>query len=220
MVQWMDRNTGTPTHMGAEGANWIGQAPFTDESHIFANIGDGTFFHSGILAIRAAVASGVNITYKVLANDAVAMTGGQPVDGSLTVGDIVAQVRAEGVAAVRVVSDDPRRPPQGWLPCHGAGFTRRRAARTEGDTGLHGAGLRPDLRRRTAPPPQARPGRRSGCPPCDHQRRRLRRLRRLLGASNCVAVVPLETEFGVKRTINQTACNKDLPASTASAPPW
>src|SRR5690606_28287127 len=94
MSIWMDRNTATFSHMGGEGAAWIGQQHFTSEKHVFANLGDGTYFHSGILAIRAAVAANANITYKVLYNDAVAMTGGQPVDGILRVPDLVAQVQA------------------------------------------------------------------------------------------------------------------------------
>ena len=209
MAQWMNRNTGTATHMGAEGVNWIGQAPFTDEFHIFANIGDGTYFHSGILAIRAAVAAGVNITYKVLANDAVAMTGGQPVDGSLTVEDIVAQVRAEGVAAVRVVSDHPRRHRRAGFrvaPRDALDDVQRELKATPGCTVLvYDQTCAAELRRRRKRGLAADPDVRvvindavcEGCGDCSTQ-------------SNCVAVEPLDTEFGVKRTINQTACNKDL----------
>src|SRR5690606_31821008 len=109
MAQWMDRNTETFTHMGGEGANWIGQAPFVTTPHVFQNIGDGTYFHSGLLAIRAAIASGANMTYKILYNDAVAMTGGQPVDGQMTVPQVVGQILAEGVRKVVVVSDEPEK---------------------------------------------------------------------------------------------------------------
>ena len=209
MAQWMDRDTGTPTHMGAEGVNWIGQAPFTDEPHIFANIGDGTYFHSGILAIRAAVASGVNITYKLLANDAVAMTGGQPVDGTLTVEDMVAQVRAEGVAEVRVVSDDPQRHRKAGFDVVGRDAletAQRELSATPGCTVLvYDQTCAAELRRRRSRGLAADPDVRvvindavcEGCGDCSTQ-------------SNCVAVEPLDTEFGVKRSINQTACNKDL----------
>ncbi|MDP7438549.1 MAG: indolepyruvate ferredoxin oxidoreductase family protein, partial [SAR324 cluster bacterium] len=107
MVQWMDRNTLGFTHMGAEGANWVGQSPFSTRKHIFQNIGDGTYFHSGIMAIRAAVSSGINITYKILYNDAVAMTGGQGFDGPMSVQSIIQQMFAEGAKQVTVVSDDP-----------------------------------------------------------------------------------------------------------------
>ncbi|MDP7071684.1 MAG: indolepyruvate ferredoxin oxidoreductase family protein, partial [Candidatus Marinimicrobia bacterium] len=107
MVQWMDRNTLGFTHMGAEGANWVGQSPFSTRKHIFQNIGDGTYFHSGIMAIRAAVSSGINITYKILFNDAVAMTGGQGFDGPMSVQSIIQQMFAEGAKQVTVVSDDP-----------------------------------------------------------------------------------------------------------------
>ena len=100
MAVFMDRNTDAYTHMGAEGGTWIGQAPFTSEKHVFQNIGDGTYFHSGLLAIRAAVASGVNITYKILYNDAVALTGGQPMDGELLPWDIAQQLRSEGLGKI------------------------------------------------------------------------------------------------------------------------
>ena len=111
MVTWMDRETHTFTQMGGEGATWIGQAPFTETSHVFQNLGDGTYFHSGLLAIRAAISSGVNITYKILYNDAVAMTGGQPVDGTISVTQIIHQLRGEGVKRIAVVSDEPDKYP-------------------------------------------------------------------------------------------------------------
>ena len=209
MAQWMDRATSTATHMGAEGVNWIGQAPFTEERHMFVNLGDGTYFHSGILAIRAAVAAGVNVTYKVLANDAVAMTGGQPVDGSLAVTDIAAQVRAEGVAAVRVVSDEPRRhrgAPFPVAPRSRLDAVQRELRATPGCTVLiYEQTCATELRRRrkrgTAPEPNVRvvinDAVCEGCGDCSRQ-------------SNCVAVAPLDTEYGTKRRIDQSACNVDL----------
>lgn len=104
-----DRPTMSPTQMGGEGANWIGAAPFVDEKHVFQNLGDGTYFHSGLLAIRASVSADVNVTYKILYNDAVAMTGGQPVDGTLSVPDMARQVLAEGISGATVVTDEPEK---------------------------------------------------------------------------------------------------------------
>ncbi len=109
MAVHMERNTLPPTQMGGEGMSWAGIAPFSSRKHVFQNLGDGTYFHSGLLAIRAAVAAGIDITYKILVNDAVAMTGGQPVEGALTVGEITRQLAAERVARIAVVSDDRRR---------------------------------------------------------------------------------------------------------------
>ncbi len=111
--------------MGAEGVSWIGQAPFTNEAHVFQNLGDGTYTHSGLLAIRAAAASGVNITYKILYNDAVAMTGGQPAEGGLTVSQIAHQVSAEGAKRLVIVSDEPEKYPSNYFPA-GATIHHRR----------------------------------------------------------------------------------------------
>jgi indolepyruvate ferredoxin oxidoreductase len=174
-----------PTHMGAEGANWLGLAPFTSTKHIFQNMGDGTYYHSGLLAIRAAVASGVNITYKVLYNDAVAMTGGQPVDGPLSVADIVHQVRHEGVKRIVVLSDDPDRHRRQSMPAditidHRDHLGRRAALLARGSR-LQRTDLRTNLRRRKAPAAQARQLSRS-TETTVHFRGGLRGLRRLLGA--------------------------------------
>src|SRR3546814_8338179 len=109
----MERSTSSYTHMGGEGANWIGLSRYSTSDHVFQNLGDGTYFHSGSLAIRAAIAAGVNITYKILFNDAVAMTGGQAMDGELTVDRVTVQVAAEGAARVVIVSDDPDQYPAG-----------------------------------------------------------------------------------------------------------
>ncbi len=213
MAIWMNRRTETYTHMGAEGVPWIGQAPFTKEKHIFANLGDGTYYHSGILAIRAAVAAGVNITYKILYNDAVAMTGGQPFDGPLTPADIAKQVAAERVAKIVVVTDEPDKYPSGYYASDIAIHHRddldavqRTLRDTEGCTILlYDQTCAAEKRRRRKRGKYPDPAKRvfinelvcEGCGDCGVK-------------SNCVAVAPVETEFGRKRTIDQSSCNKDF----------
>ena len=207
-----ERATSTFTQMGGEGVAWTGMAPFTDETHIFVNMGDGTYFHSGALAIRAAIASGVNATYKILYNDAVAMTGGQPHDGNLTVPGIVAQVLAEGAARVAVVAEQPERW-AGQLP-HGVSLdhrdeldaVQRRLREVEGVSVLVfdqvcAAEKRRRRKRGLLPIPERRAFINDlvceGCGDCSH-------------VSNCISVEPVDTEFGQKRQINQSSCNTDL----------
>ena len=214
MVTWMDRNTATFSHMGGEGVAWLGQAPFTETRHVFVNLGDGTYFHSGILAIRAAVAAKVNATYKILYNDAVAMTGGQPVDGALSVPQIAQQLHAEGVGHIVVVTDGT---PRGWhrseLP-HGT-LVRDRAELDQiqremrdcpGVSALiYDQTCAAEKRRRRKRGKMPDPATRvfinehvcEGCGDCGV-------------ASNCLAVIPLETPLGRKRAIDQSACNKDF----------
>ncbi len=221
MALWKpERHTSFFTQMGGEGTPWIGQAPFVDETHIFANIGDGTYFHSGLLAIRAAVASGVNITYKILFNDAVAMTGGQPHDGPLTVPAIVAQVKAEGASRVVVVTDEPekyddvrKRAPFDGVDIHHRDhldWLQRQIREVKGISVLvYDQTCASEKRRRRKRIVDGKPGfpdpaRRvvinelvcEGCGDCTVQ-------------SACVSVEPVDTEFGRKRRINQSSCNKD-----------
>ncbi|MBE7638006.1 indolepyruvate ferredoxin oxidoreductase family protein [Sneathiella sp. P13V-1] len=213
-VYMPNRRTQTYTHMGAEGSNWIGQAPFTNEKHIFQNLGDGTYYHSGLMAIRAAAAADVNITYKILFNDAVAMTGGQPFDGPLSPWQISHQVHSEGVKKIIVVTDEPEKydARADWAP----GVTirhrdeldavQRELREIEGVTVLIydqtcAAEKRRRRKRGTFPDPDKRAFINDlvceGCGDCGV-------------ASNCVSVKPLETEFGRKRVIDQSSCNKDF----------
>ena len=214
MAQWMDRSTLGFTQMGGEGANWIGEAPFSKRPHVFQNIGDGTYNHSGYMAIRGAIASGVNITYKILYNDAVAMTGGQMHDGGLTVDQIARQVAAEGARRVVLVSDEPKKYPAGTKWPEGISFHHRddlqavqkELAEIPGCTVLiYDQTCAAEKRRRRKRGLFPDPDKRviinelvcEGCGDCGVQ-------------SNCVSVQPLETEFGRKRTIDQSSCNKDF----------
>jgi indolepyruvate ferredoxin oxidoreductase len=218
MAVWMpDRPTLAVTQMGAEGANWIGQAPFTGVQHIFQNMGDGTYFHSGLLAIRAAVAAKVNITYKILVNGAVAMTGGQPIEGEsmageITTPEIARQLASEGIEHIAVVSDDIEKYPRGIFP---SGVTihhrndldrvQRRLREIPGVTALlYDQTCAAEARRLRKRGELPEPDRRvvinelvcEGCGDCSVQ-------------SNCISIEPVETEYGRKRTINQSSCNKD-----------
>ncbi|MFQ6746885.1 indolepyruvate ferredoxin oxidoreductase family protein, partial [Bordetella pertussis] len=213
MVTWMGRNTQVFTQMGGEGVPWVGQAPFTEEKHVFANLGDCTYYHSGLLAIRAAVAAKVPITYKILFNDAVAMTSGQPVDGPISVPMITRQMAAEGIEKIVVVTDEPEKYRHVTDLAPGVPVKHR----DELDAVMKELRAYPDVsvlvydqtcatekRRRRKRNAYPDPALRvvinervcEGCGDCSEK-------------SHCLSVEPLETEFGRKRTINQSSCNKD-----------
>lgn len=212
MAQWMDRDTTTFTQMGGEGASWIGQAPFTGTRHVFVNLGDGTYAHSGLLAIRAAIAAGVTLTYKILYNDAVAMTGGQTAEGGFSVAQIARQLAAEGVRNIHIVAEQPERhrgeamPPGVAIdPRDRLEAVQRALRETEGVSVLiYDQVCAAEKRRRRKRGQMPDAGKRvvinqavcEGCGDCGKQ-------------SNCVSIVPLETEFGRKRMIDQTTCNQD-----------
>jgi indolepyruvate ferredoxin oxidoreductase len=213
MAQWMDRSTASFTQMGGEGMTWVGQAPFSSTEHVFQNIGDGTYFHSGSLAIRHAVATNTPMTYKILFNDAVAMTGGQRHDGSLTPDRIVAQVMAEGVTRVVVVTDEPDKDPAGYCPSSVPVHHRDDLDRVQRELRefrgvsvlLYDQTCAAEKRRRRKRGAFPDPDRRAfineavceGCGDCGVK-------------SNCVSIEPVETELGRKRAINQSSCNKDF----------
>jgi len=213
MANWMDRETEGLIQMGGEGVNWISRSKFNGDRHVFQNLGDGTFYHSGSMAIRQAVAANANITFKILFNDAVAMTGGQPVDGPLTVEGVAHSVRAEGVTRIALVSDEPDRFRLRDLPA-GTTISDRReldAVQRElrvipGVTVLIYAQMcATEKRRRRKRGLLEDPNRHvvinelvcEGCGDCSVE-------------SNCLSVVPKETPFGRKRMIDQDACNKDF----------
>jgi len=213
MVQWMDRDTLGYTHMGGEGANWIGEAPFSSRAHVFQNLGDGTYNHSGIQAIRAAISAGTTITYKVLFNDAVAMTGGQGNDGGLDAYRIVTELSAIGVKHLAVVYDQKEDIDFNLFPKNIDIAERNELLKVENRykelTGVSAivyvqtcaAEKRRRRKRGLFPDPDKRVFINSdvceGCGDCGIQ-------------SNCVSIVPIETEFGKKRAIDQSSCNKDF----------
>ena len=223
MANWMDRDTAGLIQMGGEGVDWVSQAMFTRKPHVFQNLGDGTYYHSGYLAIRQAVAAKARITYKILFNDAVAMTGGQPVDGIISVDAIARQVESEGVKQVVVLSDDIGKyhAIKGQFPA-GTEFhdraeldrVQRRLREVEGVTVLiYEQTCAAEKRRRRKQGKLEDPDRRlfihevvcEGCGDCGVQ-------------SNCVAVLPHETALGRKRKIDQTACNKDYSCAKGFCP--
>ncbi|MEP7302229.1 MAG: indolepyruvate ferredoxin oxidoreductase family protein [Caldimonas sp.] len=223
MASWMDRDTEGLIQMGGEGVDWVSHAMFTRVPHVFQNLGDGTYYHSGYLAIRQAIAAKTNITYKILFNDAVAMTGGQPVDGVISVDGIARQVEAEGATQVVVLSDDiskydriHERFPKG-TEFHERGqldAVQRRLRELKGVTVLiYEQTCAAEKRRRRKKGELVDPARRlfinervcEGCGDCSVQ-------------SNCVAVVPLETELGRKRKIDQSSCNKDYSCANGFCP--
>ncbi len=214
MALWMDRQTVGFTAMGGEGAQWVGQAPFSKRDHMFQNLGDGTYNHSGSLALRFAKASGANVTYKILYNDAVAMTGGQPHEGGLSVGMIADQVRAEGVERIAVVTDEPDKYagvvafPAGTTISHREDLdaVQRDLREVKGVSVLiYDQTCAAEKRRRRKRGAFPDPDKRvfinelvcEGCGDCGVK-------------SNCVSVQPVETEFGRKRRIDQSSCNKDF----------
>lgn len=217
MATWMQRDTVNLTQMGGEGVTWVAASRFVAKKHVFQNLGDGTYFHSGFLAVRQAIAAGTNITYKILYNDAVAMTGGQPVDGTLSVAQIVQQVLTEGAVKVVVVTDETANYANVVLPAgvtlHERGeldLVQRQLREIEGVTVLvYDQTCAAEKRRRRKknsathtefPDPARRmvinPEVCEGCGDCGVQ-------------SNCLSVLPLETAFGRKRQIEQASCNKD-----------
>ncbi len=206
------RHTGFQMQMGGEGVNWIAQAPFTSEKHVFVNMGDGTYSHSGLLAIRASAAAKVNVTYKILVNDAVAMTGGQPADAGLTVAQIAHEVAAEGAKRIVIVAEDPRRHHSAMLPpnCSVRDRSDLESVQIElrEQPGLSvliydqvcAAEKRRRRKRRQYPKSPVRVFINSavceGCGDCSVK-------------SNCISVAPLETELGRKRRVDQSSCNMD-----------
>ncbi|MCO5084381.1 MAG: indolepyruvate ferredoxin oxidoreductase family protein [Rhizobiaceae bacterium] len=221
MAMWIyPEQTATFAQMGGEGATWVGQSAFTDTKHVFVNLGDGTYYHSGLLAIRQAISAKVNITYKILYNNAVAMTGGQPVEGGLTVEQIVGELLMEGVAKLVVVSDDPEKYNRAMLRDieifhrDDLDAVQRDIRDVEGCTVIvYDQTCAAEKRRRRKRNEYPDPAKRlvinqsvcEGCGDCSVQ-------------SNCISIVPVETDLGVKRAIDQSSCNKDYSCAKGFCP--
>ncbi|WP_116380191.1 indolepyruvate ferredoxin oxidoreductase family protein [Cupriavidus taiwanensis] len=222
MVVWMDRSTTSWSQMGGEGVHWMGQAPFSKRNHMFANLGDGTYNHSGLLAVRQSIHAGVNMTYKILFNSAVAMTGGQPVDGQLDVPAMSRELAAEGARQIVVVTDEPDK--YKGVANLATGVTvrhrdeldavQRELRDVSGVTAIiYDQACATKKRRERKRGTMADPAKRvvinelvcEGCGDCSVE-------------SNCLAVQPVETEFGRKRKINQDTCNKDFSCTKGFCP--
>jgi indolepyruvate ferredoxin oxidoreductase len=222
MAMFRDPSTTTTvSHMGGEGAMWLGQQPFTTEKHVFANMGDGTYFHSGFLAVRQAVAAHVPITYKILHNGFVSMTGGQPIDGELTIAGIIGELSAEGVRKIALVSDDPSKWRGVTLPAGTTVHPRgeldavQRDCREYADVSVivYDQPCATERRRLRKRGKWADPDQRvfinaavcEGCGDCGK-------------VTHCMSIEPLETDFGRKRRINQSSCNKDFSCQEGFCP--
>ena len=222
MAYWMDRDVGYATQMGGEGIPWVGQSAYVKTDHIFQHLGDGTYYHSGLIAIRSAIAANVNITYKILFNDAVAMTGGQPVDGPLEVPQITHQVFNEGAKRVAVVTDEPEKyrggaefaPGVTVHPREDLDLIQREMREIKGGSIIVydqtcAAEKRRRRKRGTFPDPAKRMFINDrvceGCGDCGKK-------------SNCVSIVPVDTAFGRKRLIDQSSCNKDYSCNHGFCP--
>ena len=213
MASWMDRDTESLIQMGGEGVNWVGKSRFCGNQHVFQNLGEGTYFHSGYMAVRQAIAAGANITYKILFNDAVAMTGGQPVDGAITVPAIANQVRSEGVQRIAIVSNEPEKYSDKSIFPAGSTFhhrddmdaIQREMRGVPGVTVLiYDQVCAAEKRRRRKRGLFPDPAKHmfindavcEGCGDCSVQ-------------SNCLSIYPVDTPLGRKRKIDQSSCNKD-----------
>lgn len=221
MATWMNRDTAGLTQMGGEGVDWVGLTPFVESGHVFQNMGEGTYFHSGLLAIRQAVAAGANMSYKILFNDAVAMTGGQPVDGPITVPSLCQQLLGEGVRHIVITTDEPERYREVSLPVgvdvhhrRELDALQRKLREMPGVTVLiHDQTCAAEKRRRRKKGEMPEPSRRlfinqevcEGCGDCGVQ-------------SNCLSIVPVETPEGRKRAIDQSSCNKDFTCAEGFCP--